>query len=64
MQFVKYCEAYKIIPLYLPPYLTHLLQPLNVSIFSPLLKAYWKRFHDFAFYGAINITKPKFFEYY
>jgi len=64
MQFIKYCEAYKIIPLYLPPHLTHLLQPLDVGIFSPLSKAYRKRLYDFAFYGAVNITKPKFLEYY
>ncbi|OCL00403.1 CENP-B protein, partial [Cenococcum geophilum 1.58] len=64
IQFTKYCEAYKIIPLYLPPYSTHLLQPLDVGIFSPLSKAYRKRLHNFAFYRAVNITKPKFLKYY
>ena len=64
MQFIEYCEAHKIIPLCLPPHSTHLLQPLDVGIFSPLSKAYRKRLHDFAFYGAINITKPTFLEYY
>ena len=64
MQFIKYYEAYKIIPLCLPPHLTHLLQPLDIGIFSPLLKAYQKRFYDFTFYGAVNITKPKFLKYY
>ena len=64
IQFAEYCEAHKIIPLYLPPHSTHLLQPLDVGIFSPLSKAYQKRLHDFAFYGAVNITKPKFLEYY
>ncbi|OCK91762.1 uncharacterized protein K441DRAFT_728630, partial [Cenococcum geophilum 1.58] len=64
IQFAKYCETYKIIPLYLLPYLTHLLQPLNIGIFSPLARAYKKRLYDFTFYGAVNITKPKFLKYY
>ena len=64
IQFAEYCETHKIIPLCLPPHSTHLLQPLDVGIFSPLARAYKKRLYDFAFYGAVNITKPKFLEYY
>lgn len=34
--FDHFCTERKIIPLYLPPYSTHLLQPLDVSCFVPL----------------------------
>ena len=64
LQFVEYCEAYKIVPLCLPPYSTHILQPLDVSIFGPLARAYKKRLYDTAIYGALAITKQEFLEIY
>jgi len=57
MQFIEYCEAHKIVALYLPPYLTHRLQPLNVGVFRPLAKAYKKHLYDSALYRALSITK-------
>ncbi len=35
LKFREYCEAEGIIPFALPPYITHFLQPLNVSCFQP-----------------------------
>ena len=64
LQFVKYYEAHKIVPLCLPPYSTHILQPLDVSIFRPLARAYKKRLYDIALYGALAITKQEFLEIY
>ena len=34
--FLLYYQEYKIIPVQLPLYSTHLLQPLDISIFQPL----------------------------
>lgn len=39
-KFIKFIKANKIICLYLPFYLTHLLQPLNINIFGPLKQNY------------------------
>jgi DDE superfamily endonuclease len=64
LQFVEYCEAHKIVPLCLPPHSTHILQPLDVSIFGPLARAYKKRLYDTALYGALAITKQEFLEIY
>jgi len=33
LSFIKYCEQYCIIPLYLPPHSTHILQPLDIGTF-------------------------------
>jgi DDE superfamily endonuclease len=34
LPFVEFCEEYEIIPFCFPPHLTHLIQPLDVSVFS------------------------------
>ena len=51
-------------PLYLPPYLTHILQPLDISIFGSLLQAYKKQFNNTALYKALAIIKQEFLEIY
>ncbi|KAH5056627.1 hypothetical protein HBH95_250220 [Parastagonospora nodorum] len=40
LEFQQYCKDNKIITICMPPYLLHLLQPLNVGCFAPLKKAY------------------------
>ena len=37
--FIAYCMDHKILLLHLPPHTSHLLQPLDVELFSPLKKA-------------------------
>ena len=64
LQFVKYCEAYKIVSFCLPPHSTHILQPLDVNIFGPLARAYKKRLYNTVIYGALAITKQEFLEIY
>jgi hypothetical protein len=39
-EFTQYCKDYKIIPIYMPLHLLHLLQLLNIGCFAPLKKAY------------------------
>ena len=60
MQFIKYCEAHKIVALCLPPHSTHRLQPLDVGVFGPLAKVYKRHLHDSVLYGALSITKQEF----
>ena len=38
--FEEYCRTNNILTLYLPPYLSYITQPLDVSCFGPLKKAY------------------------
>jgi hypothetical protein len=40
LKFQELCKENNIYTLYMPPHLSHLLQPLNVSCFSPLKRAY------------------------
>ena len=43
IEFIEYCLDNSIIVYCLPPHSTHLLQPLDVGLFSPLQKYYGKR---------------------
>jgi hypothetical protein len=40
MDFIKYCDANKILLVIFPPHSTHSLQPLDVVMFKPLSTAY------------------------
>lgn len=40
VEFVEFCLSVNIITYCLPAHSTHLLQPLDVRLFSPLQKAY------------------------
>jgi hypothetical protein len=40
MDFIEYCNQNKILLAVYPSYLTHTLQPLDVSLFKPLSAAY------------------------
>jgi hypothetical protein len=59
-EFEKYCEGKKIMPLYMPPHSSHLLQPLDVGCFSVLKRAYENQVDYLrrAHYG--HITKAAF----
>jgi hypothetical protein len=40
MEFIEYCDRYRILLMILPPHSTHTLQPLDVVLFKPLSQAY------------------------
>ena len=42
-EFIKFCNEKKIILLCLPPHTTHILEPLDVSVFGPLSREYRKQ---------------------
>jgi hypothetical protein len=68
--FKDYCFEQKILTLCIPPYSSHILQPLNVVCFSPLKRKYSQRVRDLArrrvFYinkeGSLPTFKDAFFD--
>lgn len=60
MEFIKYCLDANIKPYCLPPHTTHLLQPLDVGLFSPLQKAYGKGVDKATRFSYFNIWKGNF----
>lgn len=58
--FVQYCEDHKIIALCLPPHSTHLLQPLDIGIFSALAKLYKQLIQKDAVFGAVRVDNRQF----
>jgi len=62
--FIQYCCDHSIIALCLLPYSTHLLQSLNVKVFSSLTKAYKKLVYEHFHYNAVNVSKVNFLHYY
>ncbi|SJX61013.1 related to transposase [Sporisorium reilianum f. sp. reilianum] len=53
-----------IAPLLLPPHSTHLMQPLDVSIFGPLTAAYRRLINNVAQHVAADISKAQFVSFY
>ena len=64
LEFIQYCTDHKIIALCLPPHSTHVLQPLDVGVFSPLAKAYKTRIQQDSVFGAEKITNEQFLKFY
>jgi len=60
LEFVKYCDEADIKPYCLPPHSTHLLQPLDVGLFSPLQKAYGKAVERATRFSFFTIWKDNF----
>ena len=60
--FVDYCWQNYIRPFLLPPYLTHILQPLDIRIFQTLKKYFKDAIRDLVFIGAIDVDKELFLQ--
>jgi hypothetical protein len=62
MKFIEWADAQRIILLILPLHSTHRLQPLDVSLFSPLSIAYSKQITQLIFdsLGLVSISKRHF----
>ena len=64
MSFLDWCEQHRIYVAVYPPYITHRLQPLDVSLFSPLATYYSLKLEQFIQQTTAlsNIGKRDFFE--
>ena len=63
-EFDRFCMEKKIIPLYMPPHSSHLLQPLDVSCFSPLKHLYGQRVQELIQKRIYSIKKEDFLYIY
>jgi hypothetical protein len=63
-EFDQFCTKNSIIPLYMPPHSSHLLQPLDVSCFSPLKRAYKQEVQKQIALGINHIDKNEFLTIY
>lgn len=63
-EFDSYCTKHLIIPLYMPPHSSHLLQPLDVGCFSSLKRAYGRRVDELIRYGTNQNGKTEFLAIY
>ena len=63
-EFDRFCMEKKIIPLYMPPHSSHLLQPLDVSCFSPLKHLYGQRVQEEIQKGIHSVGKEDFIHIY
>ena len=60
-EFKEYYKENNIITIYLPPYSSHLTQPLNIGYFSVFKKIYSAKIKYFIKARITYIIKPKFF---
>jgi hypothetical protein len=63
-EFDQYCTENKIITLCMPAHTSHLLQPLDVSCFSPLKRAYGHEIQELARQGVYHVDKVDFLTIY
>lgn len=63
-EFDQFCTENSIIPLCMPPHSSHLLQPLDVSCFSPLKQAYGQHVQKSMVLGINHIDKDEFLTIY
>ena len=63
-EFDAACKKLNIIPIYMPPHSSHLLQPLDVNLFSPFKRAYTKELKNTFRLGINHIDKLEFLETY
>lgn len=61
VEFEAYCKDHNIVPICLPPHSSHITQPLDVGLFSPLKRAYGKEIDTFVRAHINHITKVEFF---
>ena len=59
-EFFDYCLNAKILPLCLPAHSTHILQPLDVGLFSPLQRHYSNGLDAFIRKGNAGMNKGEF----
>ena len=63
-EFDEYCKINNIVTVNIPVYLSHLLQPLDVGLYSSLKPAYGYQINFFIRVSINHITKAEFFIIY
>jgi len=63
-EFINYCWENAIRPFRLPAHLTHLLQPLDVSVFKSFKHNFRKEIRREVFNGVSDISKTDFFSFF
>ena len=64
-EFLWECKANNVWLVFLPPYLTHVLQPLDLLCFCPIKTKYWEQIAELACIdNAAPIKKHCFIKYY
>ena len=61
---MEFCLNNRIKLLFLPPYSSHVLQPLDLTIFGPLKVKYHKEISKFVSLDISNIKRPQFIQAY
>ena len=63
MKFIDWCDKHQVLLAIYPPHSTHRLQPLDVSLFSPLATFYTQQLEEFIHgtYGLSALSKRDFF---
>jgi hypothetical protein len=64
LQFCDFCKAHDIVLFCLPAHTTHLLQPLDVGLFSPLQQYYGKFVDDYYLATNVGISHAQFLPIY
>ena len=59
-EFIKFCNEKNIILLCLPLHTTHILQPLDVSVFGPLSREYKKQLEVVTRFNVYSVDKVDF----
>ncbi|TKA63056.1 hypothetical protein B0A49_08854 [Cryomyces minteri] len=63
-KFIKHAVDHKVVLVALPAHSTHLLQPLDVGLFSPLQQSYGRMVDRHHRAGITGVNKERFLEYY
>ena len=61
-EFLDHCEKNKIVLFCLPPYATHLLQPLDITVFQPYEHWHTEAVDTAACTGCVDFNKLEFLE--
>lgn len=63
MKFIDWCDKHHVLLAIYPPHSTHRLQPLDVSLFSPLATFYTQQLEEFiqGTYSLLGLRKRDFF---
>jgi hypothetical protein len=61
-EFLAKCKFLNIVPVCMPAHSSHLLQPMDVSVFGPLKRAYSKNIEALARLRTTNVDKADFLE--